>query len=129
MRLRCGAFPDGRFASTLGTREHSSGYSTALPTRRHPTHLAYEALIIDADTAVTVAIDTSRGTRDGAAHAADYKHTVTYIRPHGTWLALGGAHRPSATGNVAGVASQKHESPRATVLHPIHCGPVLILNL
>jgi hypothetical protein len=88
MRLRCGAFPDDGFVATLGARERSSGYSTALPTRRHPTHLAYEALIIHADTAVTVAIDTSRGTRDGAARTADYKHTVTYIRPHGTWLAL-----------------------------------------
>lgn len=50
--------------------------------------VTYEAIIIDGDTAVTVATDTSRGTRDGAAYTAAYRYTVTYIRRHGRWLAL-----------------------------------------
>lgn len=50
--------------------------------------VTYEAVIIDGDTAVTVGIDTSHGTRDGAAYTAAYRYTVTYIRRGGRWLAL-----------------------------------------
>jgi hypothetical protein len=50
--------------------------------------LAYEAVIIDRDTAVLVGTDTARGTRDGAAYTTVYKYTVTYIRRQGRWQAL-----------------------------------------
>ena len=50
--------------------------------------LAYEAVIIDGDTAVLVGTDAAKGTEDGAAYTAVYKYTATYIRRHGQWRAL-----------------------------------------
>ena len=49
---------------------------------------AYQAVIIDGDTAVTVCTESARGTRDGTAYTAVYRYTATYIHRHGQWRAL-----------------------------------------
>lgn len=50
--------------------------------------LSYDAVIIDADTAVVVGTDTEHGTRHGVPYVAVARYTVTYIRRHGHWRAL-----------------------------------------
>jgi len=50
--------------------------------------LTDRTVIVDGDTAVTIGTDTIRGTANGAAYAAAYRYTVTYIRRNGRWRAL-----------------------------------------
>ena len=50
--------------------------------------LAYDTVIVDGDTAVTVGTDTEHGTKNGAPYTDAARYTATYIRRHGQWLAL-----------------------------------------
>jgi ketosteroid isomerase-like protein len=45
-------------------------------------------VIVDGDTAVVVATDTLRGTKNGAAYMEVARYTVTYVHRHGRWRAL-----------------------------------------
>jgi ketosteroid isomerase-like protein len=46
------------------------------------------SVIVDGDTAVIVATDTLRGTKNGAAYMEVARYTVTYVHRHGRWRAL-----------------------------------------
>jgi ketosteroid isomerase-like protein len=83
---------DDRFVATLGARTYDKdAFIKAFAREVDPSAsqtLTYEAVIIDGDTAVLIATDTARGTRDGTARTAVYKYTATYIRRDGRWRAL-----------------------------------------
>lgn len=83
---------DDRFVATLGAARtyDKEGFIKLFDRDVDPSAsqaTTYEAVISDGDT-VVVGTDTARGTRDGAAHTAVYKYTVTYIRRDGRWRAL-----------------------------------------
>jgi len=83
---------DDRFVATLGTRTYDKEAFIKLFAREvDPSAsqtLTYEAVIIDADTAVVLATDTAHGMKDGAPRTTVYKYTATYIRRDARWRAL-----------------------------------------
>ncbi len=83
---------DERFVATFGAKTlDKKAFIDLFAGDVDPTELqtlAYEAVIIDGDTAVLVGTDTAHGTKDGAAYTAIYRYTTTYIRRQERWRAL-----------------------------------------
>ena len=85
---------DEKFLVTFGSKKpyNKAGFIKAItegevdPTESQT--LTDASVIVDGDTAVVVATDTLRGTKNGAAYMEVARYTVTYVHRHGQWRAL-----------------------------------------
>ena len=85
---------DDKFVATFGAGKpygkeaFINAVASETPDPTESQTLAYDTVIVDRDTAVTVGTDTEHGTKNGAPYTDVARYTATYIRRHGQWLAL-----------------------------------------